>query len=86
MANILAVAGPGSRYSIPGAKPAGFWAGLWHGLICPITFIERSGFSRSIIGVGGTTSVSSSGSHDPIGVLSRCCSRGRHVGHRRRSA
>jgi len=21
------------------AKPAGFWAGLWHGLICVITFI-----------------------------------------------
>jgi len=39
MANILAVAGPGSRYGIPGANPAGFWAGLWHGLICPITFI-----------------------------------------------
>jgi len=39
MANILAVAGPGSKYSIPGAKAAGFWASLWHGLICPITFI-----------------------------------------------
>jgi polyferredoxin len=39
MANILAVAGPGSKYSIPGANAAGFWAGLWHGLICPITFI-----------------------------------------------
>ena len=39
MANILAVAGPGSKYSIPGANGAGFWAGLWHGLISPITFI-----------------------------------------------
>jgi hypothetical protein len=38
MANILAVAGPGSKYGLPGAKAAGFWAGLWHGLICPITF------------------------------------------------
>jgi hypothetical protein len=37
--NILAVAGPGSKYQLPGARPAGFWAGLWHGLICPITFI-----------------------------------------------
>jgi hypothetical protein len=39
MANVLAVAGPGSKYSLPGAKTAGFWAGFWHGLICPITFI-----------------------------------------------
>ncbi len=39
MANILAVGGPNSRYQEPGAKPAGFWIGLWHGLICPITFI-----------------------------------------------
>lgn len=39
MANALAVAGPNSKYAAPGAKPAGFWAGLWHGLISPITFI-----------------------------------------------
>ena len=39
MANILAVAGPGSTYSLPGAQAAGFWAGLWHGLISPITFV-----------------------------------------------
>ncbi len=37
--NVLAVAGPGSRYQIHGAHPAGFWAGLWHGLISPITFL-----------------------------------------------
>ncbi len=29
-------AGPGSRFA---ERPAGFWAGLWHGLICPVTFI-----------------------------------------------
>jgi hypothetical protein len=39
MANILAVAGPGSKYKELGSAPAGFWAGLWHGLILPITFI-----------------------------------------------
>ena len=39
MPNLLAVAGPNSRYQIPGARPAGFWAGLWHGLICPIAFV-----------------------------------------------
>jgi hypothetical protein len=38
-ANILAVAGPGSKYQLSGAQPAGFWAGLWHGIISPITFI-----------------------------------------------
>jgi hypothetical protein len=39
MANILAVGGPGSKYQIAGAKPAGFLAGFWHGVIAPITFI-----------------------------------------------
>src|SRR5258707_8339492 len=39
MANVLVVAGPGSKYQVPGAAPAGFWAGLWHGMISPITFI-----------------------------------------------
>jgi hypothetical protein len=39
MPNILAAAGPNSKYQQPGAEPAGFWAGLWHGLISPITFI-----------------------------------------------
>lgn len=39
MANKLAAAGPNSIYALPGAKPAGFWVGLWHGIICPITFI-----------------------------------------------
>jgi hypothetical protein len=29
-------AGPHSRFV---EKPAGFWAGLWHGLICVVTFI-----------------------------------------------
>jgi len=29
------------------AKPAGFWAGLWHGLICVITFII-SLFSKNV--------------------------------------
>ena len=37
--NILAVAGPGSKYQMPGAPWAGFFAGLWHGMICPITFV-----------------------------------------------
>ena len=36
--NALAVGGPNSKYALPGAEPAGFWAGLWHGLICPIVF------------------------------------------------
>ena len=39
MANTLAIAGPGSKYRLPGAVPAGFWAGFWHGLIAPITFV-----------------------------------------------
>ena len=39
MPNVLAVAGPNSKYQVSGAAPAGFWAGFWHGIICPITFI-----------------------------------------------
>jgi hypothetical protein len=39
MANVLCVAGSDSRYKQPGAPPAGFWAGLRHGIIAPITFI-----------------------------------------------
>jgi hypothetical protein len=39
MINKFAVAGPNSKYMAPGAEPAGFWAGFWHGSIAPITFI-----------------------------------------------
>ena len=39
MTNRLAVAGPNSRYQLPGAEPAGFWAGYWHGMIAPIAFL-----------------------------------------------
>ena len=39
MTNSLAVAGPNSKWQQPGASPAGFWAGFWHGIIAPITFI-----------------------------------------------
>jgi hypothetical protein len=39
MANSLSAAGPNSKYNQPGAAPAGFLGGLWHGLISPITFI-----------------------------------------------
>ena len=39
MANPLSVAGPNSKYKALGAYPAGFWAGLWHGIIAPIAFV-----------------------------------------------
>ena len=39
MINKLAVAGPNSRYELAGARLAGFWAGFWHGIVAPITFI-----------------------------------------------
>jgi hypothetical protein len=38
MANSLLVAGTNSKYKEPGANPAGFWVGLWHGIIAPIVF------------------------------------------------
>jgi hypothetical protein len=39
MANSLSIAGSDSKYKEPGAEPAGFWGGLWHGFIAPITFL-----------------------------------------------
>jgi hypothetical protein len=39
MGNVLSVAGSRSKYKLPGARPAGFLGGLWHGLIAPLTFI-----------------------------------------------
>ena len=39
MANSISIAGSNSKYKKPGAKPAGFWGGLWHGIIAPITFL-----------------------------------------------
>ncbi len=39
MNNILFVAGSNSIYSQIRSKPAGFLAGIWHGLILPITFV-----------------------------------------------
>ena len=47
MANVLSVAGPNSKYNRPEARPAGFWAGVWHGLILPITFLV-SLFNRGV--------------------------------------
>jgi hypothetical protein len=38
MANKFAVAGSNSKYQESEAKPAGFWPGVWHGMIMPITF------------------------------------------------
>jgi hypothetical protein len=39
MPNRFFVAGKNSVFQQPGAKPAGFWIGLWHGIILPITFV-----------------------------------------------
>ncbi len=36
---MLLVAGPNSKYKLPGAEPAGFWAGLWHGMIVGFVFV-----------------------------------------------
>ena len=39
MANVLNVAGPNSTYAQPAARPAGFFAGFWHGVILPVTWV-----------------------------------------------
>lgn len=38
MANIFSLPGPNSKYKLPGAKPAGFLGGIWHGLAAVVTF------------------------------------------------
>jgi len=39
MTNVLSVAGTNSKYKEPGAQPAGFLGGFWHGLVAPISFL-----------------------------------------------
>jgi hypothetical protein len=39
MPNALSVGGPNSKYGLERAKPAGFLAGLWRGLVAPIAFV-----------------------------------------------
>ena len=39
MVNKFAVAGPDSKFKLPDAEPAGFWAGFWHGSIMPLAFV-----------------------------------------------
>jgi hypothetical protein len=38
MVNKWSLAGDNSKYKLPDAAPAGFWAGFWHGLIAPTAF------------------------------------------------
>jgi hypothetical protein len=47
MPNVLSIAGSNSKYKVEGARPAGFLAGLWHGIISPFMFIA-SIFGQSI--------------------------------------
>ena len=39
MLNKLSLPGPDSKYKLPDAQPAGFWAGVWHGVMAPTSFI-----------------------------------------------
>ncbi len=38
MSNILGLAGPGSDWQQPFSESAGFLAGLWHGILLPLSF------------------------------------------------
>lgn len=35
----LSLPGPDSKYQAPDGQPAGFWAGVWHGSIAPLSFL-----------------------------------------------
>lgn len=37
--NILWIAGDNSKFKKPGGGKAGFWVGLWHGIIAPLMFL-----------------------------------------------
>jgi len=39
MLDKLSLPGPESKYQAPEGQPAGFWAGVWHGSITPLTFL-----------------------------------------------
>jgi hypothetical protein len=39
MTNPLGLAGPDSKFKEPDAEPAGFWVGLWHGSVLPLSFL-----------------------------------------------
>lgn len=39
MLNKLSLPGPDSKFQAPEGQPAGFWAGVWHGCITPLSFL-----------------------------------------------
>jgi hypothetical protein len=39
MLDKLSLPGPESKYQAAEGQPAGFWAGVWHGSIVPLTFL-----------------------------------------------
>ena len=39
MLDKLSLPGPESKYQAADGQPAGFWAGVWHGSIIPLTFL-----------------------------------------------
>ena len=39
MTNAFFLPGPRSTWQRTGARPAGFWAGAWHGFLFPLTFL-----------------------------------------------
>jgi len=44
--NSFSIAGSNSKYKISNHQPAGFWSGLWHGIIAPLTFLASLFDSR----------------------------------------
>jgi hypothetical protein len=72
MANALIVAGLNSKYKQLGVDPAGFSAGLWHGIITPITFIV-SLFNPNV----GIYETNNNGGWYDFGFVLGACSTGR---------
>jgi len=75
-------AGPGSQWTVEDAQEAGFWAGLWHGILLLVTLIVS--FFTDQVRIYETHN---SGLGYDIGfVLGMGGLRERRQGHRRRQA
>ena len=50
MANLFWIAGENSKYQQKGGKRAGFFAGIWHGVMAPVTImIQFAGYYAPLL-------------------------------------
>jgi hypothetical protein len=80
-------AGPNVASHVGGVQPAGFWKGLWHGFIYPVTFIiSLFNDNVNIYEVRNNGNWYDFGFVAGIGLLHTIFGGHRHVSRRRRKA